>query len=90
VVRDTVVMVEIAVPTPERAAEELFTSGRLDAGQRDVLDQGGNRNGRYDLGDFLAWVERAGIRLSASLTGRLAALPAESGEPAPPVRQASP
>ena len=32
-----------------------------------ILDGDGNHNGRYDLGDFLAWVRRANIRLSPSV-----------------------
>jgi minor extracellular protease Epr len=80
VVRDTIELVEVSTPTPERAAEELFATGRLDGAQRDALDQSGNRNGRYDLGDFLAWVDRAGIRLSATLMERLLSVPSESRE----------
>ncbi len=44
--------------TPEEAAAALFGEGRLSESQLDALDRLGNRNGRYDLGDMLAWIER--------------------------------
>jgi hypothetical protein len=44
--------------TVTRAADALFHGGRLSAGEVEYLDAMGNRNGRYDLGDFLAFVRR--------------------------------
>jgi hypothetical protein len=64
---DTLDVVSVATPEPSVAVRQLFRGGSsLSADQRQVLDAGGNRNGRFDLGDFLAWVRRANIRLSAS------------------------
>ncbi len=87
VVLNTAEVSEVIAPTPEIAAEDLFSGGRLDSGQRDALDQGGNQNGRYDIGDFLAWVNRAGIRLSGALMDKVAALQvaAPSAAPGTPV-----
>ncbi len=44
--------------TPEEAAAALFGEGRLSESQLDALDRLGNRNGRYDIGDLVAWRER--------------------------------
>jgi M6 family metalloprotease-like protein len=55
-------VVSVAMPeaptglTPERAADALFQNGSLTAEELQYLDLMGNRNGRYDLGDFLAFV----------------------------------
>jgi M6 family metalloprotease-like protein len=57
-------VVSVTVPptpaglTVARAADALFHGGRLNAGEIEYLDAMGNRNGRYDLGDFLAFVRR--------------------------------
>lgn len=64
-------MSEVAVPTASLAADELFAAGRLNAAQRDALDQVGNRNGRYDVGDFLAWIEKANIILSPTVMSQV-------------------
>jgi subtilisin len=65
---DTVEVVTVPMPDPAVAANELFRgSGTLSADQRLALDDAGNGNGRYDLGDFLAWVRRSNIRLSPSV-----------------------
>ncbi|MDE2719308.1 SwmB domain-containing protein [Candidatus Palauibacter polyketidifaciens] len=44
--------------TPEQASEALFGERELSGAQLDALDRLGNNNGRYDLGDLLAWTER--------------------------------
>ena len=44
--------------TPDEAAEALFGERRLGEARLDALDRLGNRNGRYDLGDLLSWIER--------------------------------
>ena len=44
--------------TPEAAAAALMGEGNLSPVQLDALDELGNRNGSYDLGDMLSWVER--------------------------------
>ena len=47
---------EVSVP---HAAEALFGTGALDQGDVIYLDAVGNRNGVYDLGDFLAASDRS-------------------------------
>ena len=42
--------------TPEQAAAALSGEHRLKEAQMKALDELGNRNGRYDLGDMLAWL----------------------------------
>ena len=44
--------------TPDAAAAALFGERTLSEAQMAVLDRLGNRNGRYDLGDMLSWIER--------------------------------
>ena len=68
---DTLEVVSVSLPDPTAAVEDLFHSNVLTDDQRTVLDVQGNGNGKYDIGDFLAWVDRAQIRLTAALTGRL-------------------
>jgi hypothetical protein len=61
---DTLEVVAVQLPEVGFAVEELVRGGRLNDDQRQLLDRDGNRNGVFDLGDFLAWVDRARIRLS--------------------------
>ena len=72
------------LPEPLTALNELFRAGSLTDDQRALLDRDGNHNGSYDLGDFLAWVDRTHIRLSASMVSRLMQLTV----PNPAVRNA--
>ena len=44
--------------TPEEARRALFGERRLSEAELDALDRLGNRNGSYDLGDLLSWIER--------------------------------
>ena len=44
--------------TPDEAADALFGERRLSEARLAALDLLGNRNGRYDLGDLLSWIER--------------------------------
>ena len=44
--------------TPEEATRALFGEWRLSEAQLTALDRLGNRNGGYDLGDALSWIER--------------------------------
>jgi hypothetical protein len=61
-------VITVPMPDPAIAASELFRgNGSLSADQRLALDDVGNGNGRFDLGDFLAWVRRSNIRLSPSV-----------------------
>lgn len=52
------------VPVPVTVAEatgDLLGTGALTAQQRQNLDELGNRNGYYDLGDYLAMLNRIGL-----------------------------
>jgi subtilisin len=71
-------------PAIVRAAEELFEVNRLDAHQRRLLDQLGNRNGTYDLGDFLAWIERNSLAVPTDLMARVMSLPPTEPRPREP------
>ena len=44
--------------TPDEAAGALFGEVRLSEARQAALDLLGNGNGRYDLGDLLAWIDR--------------------------------
>ena len=44
--------------TPDEAAAALFGERELGEARLTALDRLGNRNGRYDLGDLLSWIER--------------------------------
>ena len=44
--------------TPDEAAAALFGERRFSEARLAALDRLGNRNGRYDLGDLLSWIER--------------------------------
>ncbi|MDE2781386.1 MAG: SwmB domain-containing protein, partial [Gemmatimonadota bacterium] len=44
--------------SPDAAAAALFGERSLGADRLTALDRLGNRNGRYDLGDLLAWIDR--------------------------------
>ena len=44
--------------TPDEATQALFGELRLTDAQMAALDRLGNRNGSYDLGDLLSWIER--------------------------------
>ncbi|MEP6591343.1 MAG: hypothetical protein ABJC19_09185, partial [Gemmatimonadota bacterium] len=79
---DTLEVVAVPAPEPGVAVEELFRAGALTADQRTVLDREGNANGGYDLGDLLAWIERAHVTLSAQVAAQLQGLMVR--EPLPP------
>jgi M6 family metalloprotease-like protein len=55
------------------AANDLLGIPSLSVAQKDILDQDGNNNGTYDLGDFLAWVTVAGQGAPPALMARLIA-----------------
>jgi M6 family metalloprotease-like protein len=55
------------------AATDLLGGAALSAAQRDILDEDGNNNGTYDLGDFLAWVTLSGQGVPPELMARLLA-----------------
>ena len=54
-----------STPTTAQAVAELLKPGSLSAAQLQQLDQQGNRNGRYDVGDLRALLIRNGV-LAAS------------------------
>ena len=72
---DTLDVAAVTMPAPAVAVADLFRGGSLSEDQRALLDRQGNNNGRFDLGDFLAWVDRAQIHLSASVMAELRRLP---------------
>ena len=57
---------EVAVPVADATSEVLGTP-KLTEAQRAFLDQIGNRNGLYDVGDFLALLRRNGQSASPAL-----------------------
>lgn len=54
------------------ATEDLIGAARLTAAQREYLDQLGNRNGGYDVGDYLALLRRSGVAPSPEVLARTA------------------
>jgi hypothetical protein len=66
VVTETIVSGADAV-TPDMAASALFGSPSMNALQRQMLDLLSNANGRYDVGDFLAYSDRTGASARAIL-----------------------
>jgi M6 family metalloprotease-like protein len=62
-----------AVFTTEAAANDLLGAPTLSVAQRTLLDQDGNNNGVYDLGDFLRWVTISGQGVPPALMARLLA-----------------
>ncbi len=52
--------------TAALAAQELLGGGGLSPQDQAVLDALGNRNGRYDTGDFRAYLQRTGLIPAAS------------------------
>jgi hypothetical protein len=50
----------IAQPPPGVAAGDLLGNPHLTAEQKRALDQAGNHNGRFDVGDYLALLDREG------------------------------
>ena len=55
------------------AATDLLGSPSLSVAQRAVMDQQGNHNGTYDLGDFLAWADATAQGVPPALMARLLA-----------------
>jgi M6 family metalloprotease-like protein len=64
-------LTEVTVALPDATAEILGTT-RLSAAQRDFLDQIGNRNGLYDVGDYLALLRRNGQSVSPAVLKAIA------------------
>ena len=69
---------EQVIPVQD-ATDELLGSPRLTEAQRGYLDQLGNRNAGYDVGDYLALLDRTGVSASPELLSRLAAAKPRQG-----------
>lgn len=54
----------------EDVVQDILGTARLTAEQRTFLDQAGNRNGSYDLGDFLAFLDRSGTAPAPEVMAR--------------------
>lgn len=59
--------VTIAAVDGVAAARALLGGPPLDAAARTYLDATGNRNGSFDIGDYLAWLRRTGQRVPPAL-----------------------
>jgi len=75
----TAVYLPNQVIATQDAVDELLGTPKLSFAQRDFLDQLGNRNGGYDVGDYLALLNRSGVTPSPELLSRLNAARAKSG-----------
>jgi hypothetical protein len=58
------------------AGADFLTGSCLTAAEQSYLDQTGNQNGVYDIGDLLAYLDRKGLHLDSAL---LAALQRKDG-----------
>ena len=58
--------------TADVVTQLLGPGSPLSVAQQLALDAGGNNNGSFDLGDFLAWVKATGAPLTAEVMARLA------------------
>ena len=66
-------LVEVEVPVTD-ATTEILGGSKLTQDQKNFLDQLGNRNGLYDVGDFLALLRRNGQAVSPQLLKQLVAV----------------
>ena len=80
---DDALLARVGDVTPEAATAALFGGDALTGDQLAAMDQLGNRNGAYDLGDLLSWMARCrrnevscGAIVSATDAGSLPASPA--------------
>jgi len=55
----------------EAAEADLLGTPRLTTQEQTALDQAGNRNGTYDVGDYLAMLDRSGLNPSAERMARI-------------------
>lgn len=67
----TALFVQSATIDATVAARALLGGAPLDANAAAYLDAIGNRNGVFDVGDYLAWLRRTGEHLPAVLTRRM-------------------
>ncbi|HKP30159.1 MAG TPA: M6 family metalloprotease domain-containing protein [Gemmatimonadales bacterium] len=76
-----VYLAEQVIPVQD-ATDDLLGTAKLNFDQRNFLDQLGNRNGGYDVGDYLALLDRSGVSPSPELLKRIAAArPKQGGKP---------
>lgn len=59
-----------AAPVDSIVHQLILGTGLLTP-QVEALDYLGNRNGRFDLGDFVAWLDQSGTAVSAELMARI-------------------
>ncbi len=73
---DVSVSIEIIQPAlvANDVVSSIFAGEGLSSDELNFLDLQGNSNGRFDLGDFLAWVDQNDISVSAGVVERLAEL----------------
>jgi immune inhibitor A len=57
--------------TADSIVHHLLVGTGLSPSQVTMLDYQGNRNGRFDLGDFVAWLDQSGTAVSAELMARI-------------------
>jgi M6 family metalloprotease-like protein len=57
--------------TVDSIVHHLLVGTGLLTPQVQALDYLGNRNGRFDLGDFVAWLDQSGTAISAELMARI-------------------
>jgi hypothetical protein len=62
----------LPLPSVDAAAAELLGAPTLSGFAREYLDQYGNHDGQFDLGDLLALIDHTGQALSPQLRARLA------------------
>jgi hypothetical protein len=55
----------------DSAVAQLLQGAGLTDNQRLLLDSQGNANGVFDLGDFVAWLDRSGTTVSAAVMARV-------------------
>jgi len=69
----------VPVDLPSAVNEILASGPGLNTTQKTFLDQIGNNNGGFDLGDFLAYLQLTGVTASPPVTGRVAATGGKPG-----------
>jgi M6 family metalloprotease-like protein len=62
------------------ATDEILGTAKLSAAQKTFLDGLGNRNGSYDVGDYLALLKRNGQAVPEAVVRALTAAPAGKGQ----------
>jgi hypothetical protein len=75
---------QVAEPDAEAAAEHLLGRPRLTLIELLYVDQWGNDNYTYDLGDFLALLNRTGQSVSAAIMKQILVLPRDRQNTGPP------